>query len=81
MRLRLSTIYVGRQSAAVVQGEQKKKPQTKFDLKPPKGTRDFYPEDMRLQRSLSMHPYVTINLHQLSMHRGFQPHPNPKIVI
>uniref|UniRef100_A0A7S1J9P1 histidine--tRNA ligase n=1 Tax=Eutreptiella gymnastica TaxID=73025 RepID=A0A7S1J9P1_9EUGL len=44
----------GRQSAAVVQ-DKSKKAQTKFDLQPPKGTRDFYPEDMRLQSWLFGH--------------------------
>ena len=52
----LAVTSEGRQSAAVAQGGAKKaKPQGKFDLKPPKGTRDFYPEDMRLQSWLFGH--------------------------
>jgi histidyl-tRNA synthetase len=47
----------GRASAAVAQGEKKEKgggggKQEKLDLNPPRGTRDFYPEDMRLQQWL-----------------------------
>mmetsp|Transcript_848 Transcript_848/g.1801 ORF Transcript_848/g.1801 Transcript_848/m.1801 type:complete len:272 (+) Transcript_848:306-1121(+) len=33
-------------------GKKKKKKQTKLDTNPPKGTRDFYPEDMRLRNWL-----------------------------
>ena len=40
----------GRESAAVIQSSNKKNNnQDKIDLKPPKGTRDFYPDDYRLQ--------------------------------
>jgi len=45
----------GRGSAAVAQSEQGTKPKAKeekLDLKPPRGTRDFYPEDMMLQNWL-----------------------------
>lgn len=41
-----SVVGVGRASAAVVQSNTQKdtkKPSTKFDLNPPKGTRDFFP--------------------------------------
>eukprot|EP01038_Epipyxis_sp_PR26KG_P005684 gene5684-7846_t len=39
----------GRVSAAVVQQSNKKKDISKSNLNPPKGTRDFYPEDQRLK--------------------------------
>jgi len=46
----------GRASAAVVQSEKKAQggggKKEKLDLNPPRGTRDFYPEDMRLQQWL-----------------------------
>lgn len=44
----------GRASAAVVQGKPAKSAE-KLDLNPPKGTRDFYPEDMRLRTWLFDH--------------------------
>lgn len=50
----------GRVSASVqdknvlekTEGQKKKKKQPKLDTNPPKGTRDFYPEDMRLRNWL-----------------------------
>jgi len=43
----------GRASAAVVQAKEKGSAKnTKMDLNPPKGTRDFFPEDKRLQNWL-----------------------------
>ena len=39
----------GRSSAAVTQAKQVKKDKGKFDLSPPRGTRDFFPEDYRLK--------------------------------
>lgn len=47
----------GRASAAVKQDAAKggAKPQEKLDLQPPKGTRDFYPEEMRLRNWLFGH--------------------------
>lgn len=57
----------GRQSAAVTQ-DKSKKPSTseKLDLAPPRGTRDFYPEDMRLQRWLFSHWQEVARLHGFS---------------
>eukprot|EP01041_Mallomonas_annulata_P012631 gene12631-26600_t len=43
------TTSSGRQSAAVIQSQETKKVSGKMDLNPPKGTRDFYPEDHRLK--------------------------------
>mmetsp|Transcript_67532 Transcript_67532/g.166860 ORF Transcript_67532/g.166860 Transcript_67532/m.166860 type:complete len:529 (+) Transcript_67532:23-1609(+) len=46
----------GRASAAVVQDkDQSGKATEKLDLNPPRGTRDFYPEDMRLRNWLFGH--------------------------
>lgn len=46
----------GRASAAVVQqAERQTGPREALDLNPPRGTRDFYPEEMRLQRWLFDH--------------------------
>jgi histidyl-tRNA synthetase len=39
----------GRTSAAVTQAKEVKKEKGKFDLSPPRGTRDFFPEDHRLK--------------------------------
>lgn len=39
----------GRGSAAVSQSREEKKDKGKFDLNPPRGTRDFFPEDHRLK--------------------------------
>ena len=46
-------IYAGRESAAVAQSQSKvPSSQGKLDLNPPKGTRDFFPEDKRLNNWL-----------------------------
>jgi histidyl-tRNA synthetase len=50
----------GRSSAAVVQDQDKKSAgkgakAEKLDLQPPKGTRDFYPDDMRMRNWLFGH--------------------------
>jgi len=51
------TLASGRSSAAVAQDANKEsgKKQEKLDLQPPKGTRDFYPEEMRLRNWLFGH--------------------------
>ena len=48
----LGTSSEGRKSAAVVQSKLKKESKGSLDLSPPKGTRDFYPEEKRLQNWL-----------------------------
>jgi len=45
----------GRQSAAVVQGTAAAAQRPPMDLNPPRGTRDFYPPDMRLRSWLFGH--------------------------
>jgi hypothetical protein len=58
----------GRASAAVVQDAQGKKGGSeKMDLLPPKGTRDFFPEDMRLRNWLFGH------MREVASHRTLPP--------
>lgn len=45
----MTPVAGGRKSAAVSQSLQKTERATAMDLQPPKGTRDFFPEDKRLQ--------------------------------
>eukprot|EP00667_Euglena_gracilis_P009901 EG_transcript_10079 len=49
------TAASGRQSAAVAQSSTEPSAGGKFDLNPPRGTRDFYPADMRLRSWLFGH--------------------------
>ncbi|EKX55561.1 histidyl-tRNA synthetase [Guillardia theta CCMP2712] len=54
----------GRASAAVAQSKEKSTgKKEKLDLKPPKGTRDFYPEDMRMRNWLFGHWKDVARLH------------------
>ena len=52
LRMNSSSNGGGRASAAVEQSKGRKDRSGKLDLTPPKGTRDFYPDDKRLSNWL-----------------------------
>mmetsp|Transcript_20243 Transcript_20243/g.22928 ORF Transcript_20243/g.22928 Transcript_20243/m.22928 type:complete len:516 (-) Transcript_20243:46-1593(-) len=52
---RVSSAVVDKDLISKTSQKKKKRKQVKLDTNPPKGTRDFYPEDMRLQTWLFTH--------------------------
>ena len=66
----------GRTSAAVTQVKSEGKQQA-MDLNPPRGTRDFYPEDMALRSWLFGQWRETARLHGFVVSPNPHPHPHP----